>query len=136
VAVVLGLSAVATPAVAAEPAEPQQTSITTAVDSFVAYLKSETNEAARQAARLAREKAPGLKASIGERLAEWRRALSRQKAAVSTLDPDATAMWEAWKEAAVSSWAKIERTARDAFDWFASLMRSRLQSDPQAEIPV
>ena len=40
---------------AAHPVESQANSLQSAIDDFVSYLKSETNEAARTAARIARE---------------------------------------------------------------------------------
>src|SRR5690348_10493892 len=67
------------PRVSAEPIDPQANSLQSAVDSFVAYLKTETTPRCLDA-----------------------------------LSKDAAALSQAWREAAVSSWAKIERSARDA----------------------
>ena len=124
---------------AAKPLEPQQNSINSAVDSFVSYLKSETNEAMMAAARLARDNKDilaGAKSRIGAQIAAFSASLSRRKETLTTLDKDASAMWEAWRETAVSSWATIERSAHDALDWIAAWMRNQSSSDQHPETPV
>lgn len=123
----------------AKPLEPQQNSINSAVDSFVSYLKSETNEAMMAAARLARDNKDilaGAKSRIGAQIAAFSASLSRRKETLTTVDKDASAMWEAWRETAVSSWATIERSAHDALDWIAAWMRNQSSSDQHPETPV
>jgi hypothetical protein len=64
------------------PVEAQADSLQATVDDFVAYLKSETNEAARTAARIARENKDTIdaaKSQLGSLTADWGAALSRQK---------------------------------------------------------
>ena len=105
------------PRVSAEPIYPQANSLQSAVDRFVAYLKTETNAAMTEAARLAREHKDDIdaaKARVDAALAELI-ALSGHKESLDALSKDAAALSQAWREAAVSSWAKIERSARDAF---------------------
>jgi predicted trehalose synthase len=122
---------------AAKPLEPQEDSLHSAVDSFVSYLKSETNEAMTAAARIARENKDILdeaKARIGARIAAFGAALSGQKTKLTTLGKDASAMREAWREAAVSSWAKVQAQAHNALDWIAAWMRNQSLSD--RETPV
>jgi hypothetical protein len=107
------------------------------VDNFVAFLKSETNEAVTAAARLARENKDMIadaRARLGAKIAAWHAALSGQKARLKTLGKDASARWEAWREEAVSSWAKIERKAHDALDWIAAWMRNQSLSDPETPV--
>ncbi|MGH9893619.1 MAG: hypothetical protein ACREA0_16860 [bacterium] len=122
---------------AAKPLEPQENSLHSAVDSFVSYLKSETNEAVTAAARIARENKDALaeaKSLIGARIAAFNAALSGQKARLTTLGEDASAMWEAWREAAVSSWAKVRAQAHDALDWIAAWVRNQSLSDPETPV--
>jgi len=123
----------------AEPIDPQENSLQSAVDGFVAYLKSETNEAVTAAARAARDSKEAIeaaKARIDATIASLRETLNGQKARLETLDKDATAMSKAWREAAVSSWAKIERSAHDTLDWIGAWMRNQSLSDQSPEIPV
>jgi hypothetical protein len=122
---------------AAKPLEPQENSLHSAVDSFVSYLKSETNEAVAAAARIARENkdtVAEVKSRIGAQIAAFSAALSGQKARLTTLGKDASAMWEAWREAAISSWAKAQAQAHDALDWITAWMRNQSLSD--RETPV
>ena len=124
---------------AAKPLEPQENSLHSAVDSFISYLKSETNEAVTAAARIARENKDTLaevKSRIGAQIAAFSASLSGQKARLTTLGKDASATWEAWRVAAVSSWAKIEREAHDALDWIATWMRNQSSIDQNPETPV
>jgi hypothetical protein len=117
---------------AAKPLEPQENSLHSAVDSFVSYLKSETNEAVAAAARIARENkdtVAEVKSRIGAQIAAFSAALSGQKARLTTLGKDASAMWEAWREAAISSWAKAQAQAHDALDWITAWMRNQSLSD-------
>ena len=134
----LGVLALAgAPQAFAKPFEPQENSFRSTVDGFVAYLKSETNEVAAKAARAARENKGTLaqaKASIRAQISALRESLSGQKARLATLGKDAGAMGEEWKQAAVSSWAKMQRSAADALDGIAAWMRN--QSDKRPEIRV
>ena len=122
---------------AAQHLEPQENSLHSAVDGFVSYLKSETNEAVTAAARIARENKNTLaeaKSYIGAQIAAFSAALSGQKARLTTLGKEASAMWEAWREAAVSSWAKMRAQAHDALDWIAAWMRNQSLSDPETPV--
>ena len=124
---------------ATHPVEPQANSLQSAIDDFVSYLKSETNEAARMAARLARENKDTIdaaKSHLGALTADWGAALSRQKERLKTLHKDASAMWEDWNETAVSSWAEAGRQAHMALDWIGKWMRNKSLSDQHPEIPV
>ena len=138
IAAMLGAPLVAGGALAvAKPVEPQENSLHSAVDSFVSYLKSETNEAMTAAARIARENkdtVAEVKSRIGAQIAAFSAALSGQKARLTTLGKDASAVWEAWREAAVSSWAKVQAQAHDALDWITAWMRNQPLSD--RETPV
>ena len=122
---------------AAKPPEPQENSLYSAVDSFVSYLRSETNEAVTAAARIARENKDTLaeaKSRIGAQIAAFSASLSGQKARLTTLGKDASALWEAWKETAVSSWAKVRAQAHDALDWIAAWIRNQSLSDPETPV--
>jgi hypothetical protein len=128
---------VGTPALA-KPIEPNVTSVQAAIDDFVAYLKSETNEAMTMAARLARDHEDDLvaaKSYLDRQFSAWRDLLSDQKARAETLGDDASATWNAWRDAAAASWAIVERQAVDALDWIQSWMRHSLR-DQSPETPV
>jgi hypothetical protein len=128
---------VGTPALA-RPAEPDLTSVQAAIDDFVAYLKSETNEAMTRAARLARDHEDDLAAAksyLDRQFSAWRDLLSDQKARAGTLVDDAWATWDAWREGAAASWAIVERQAVDALDWIQSWMRHSLRNQ-SPETPV
>jgi cytochrome c556 len=123
----------------AEPIDRQENSLQSTVDGFVAYLKSETNEAMTAATRAARDNKETIEAAnarIAATIANLRETLNGQKARLEILGKDATAMSEAWREAAISSWAKIERSAHDALDWIEAWMRNQSLSDQSPEIPV
>jgi cytochrome c556 len=123
----------------AEPIDRQENSLQSTVDGFVAYLKSETNEAMTAATRAARDNKETIEAAnarIDATIANLRETLNGQKARLETLGKDATAMSEAWREAAVSSWAKIERSAHDALDWIEAWRRNQSLSNQSPEIPV
>jgi len=123
----------------AEPFEPQENSVQSTVDGFVAYLKSETNELAAAAARTARENKDTLaqaKANIGAQISALRGALSDQKARLETLGKDLGAKGEEWKQVTASSWARMQRSAADALDWISAWMRSQSLSDKSPEIRV
>jgi hypothetical protein len=105
-AAMAGLPLVAGTPAAAQSIEPNQASIQAAIDGFVAYLKSETNEAAKTAPRLARDNQDNLAAAksyLDSQLSAWRDLLSDQKARAGTIGKDASATWEAWRKAAVAS---------------------------------
>ena len=95
---------------AADPLEPKENSLQATVDGFVSYLKSETTEAMVAVARLARDNKDSLAAAksyLESQYDAWRAPLSGQKERAKTLGKDAAAIWEAWRETAVSSWATI-----------------------------
>ncbi|HSB59099.1 MAG TPA: hypothetical protein VLD66_05795, partial [Methyloceanibacter sp.] len=94
----------ANPAVAqADPIEPQANSLQSAIDDFVAYLRSETYDAASEAAKIARDHKDEIgaaKATLHSRLAELGATLSDQKARAETLASDAMARLGAWSKSA------------------------------------
>jgi hypothetical protein len=119
--------------------ETQAYSLQSVIDSFVAYLQSETNEAARSVARIARDHHASLdaaKSQVDAHIADWLAALSGQKERVKTLHKDASAMWADLSETAISSWAEAERQAHVALDWIAKWMRNQSLSDQRPETPV
>ena len=140
IAALLGLPLFAASALSAtQPVEPQANFLQATIDDFVSYLKSETNEAARVAARIARENKDTIdaaKSRMDAHIADCRAALSGQKERLKTLHKDASAMWEDLSERAVSSWDNIERQAHEALDWIAKWMRNQSLSDQRPEIPV
>ncbi len=140
IAALLGLPLFAPLAVAAtQPVEPQTNSLQSAIDDFVSFLKSETNDAARTAARIARDNKDGIdaaKSRLNAHIAGWRAALSGQKERLKTIHKDASTIWEDLSETAVSSWADVQRQAHEALDWIAKWMRNQSLSDQRPEIPV
>ncbi len=140
VAALLGAATCAAPALAhAEPLEPQDNSLQHAIDGFVAYLKSETYEAAADAARLAREHREEIEAAkkrLDPRFAELGAALSDQKARVDTLARDAMARLEAWRRSAGVSWVEAERLAETMIDRLSAWLRSHAPSNESEQVPV
>lgn len=123
----------------AEPVEPQANSLQGTIDNFVAYLKSETYDAASEAAKIARDHKDEIdtaKANLHSRLAELGATLSDQKARAETLASDAMARLGAWSRSAGVSWAEAERLADGMLDSFTAWLRSRTPSDETQEIPV
>ena len=95
----VGLPLLAATPVAAKPIEPNENSVQATVDSFVAYLKAETNEALKIAARMARDNKESLAAAksyLDRQLSALRDLLSDRKATAGTLGKDAATTWEAW----------------------------------------
>jgi hypothetical protein len=139
IAAMVGLPFLGGTPAAAKPIVPNENSVQATIDGFLAYLKSETNEAIATAARIARDNKDSLavaKSYLDSQLSAWRDLLSDQKARAGTLGKDASATWEAWRQAAVASWASIERQARDALDWIATWMRNQSLTDRNPETPV
>jgi hypothetical protein len=137
IAAMLALLAVA-PA-SAQSSERQAIPVHPIVDNFIAYLKSETQQAARDAARFARENEDLIgeaKSRIAAQIQALSAALSAQKEPLETLGGDVSALWEAWRETAVSSWAAVEQHAISALDWVLGFLRTQSQSDQRPEIPV
>ena len=138
IAAMLGLACVVGPApAAAKPVELNTVQAT--IDGFVAYLKSETNEAMSTAARMARDNKDSLAAArsyLDRQLSTWRDLLSDRKASAGTLGKDAATTWEAWRQAAAASWATLERQTLDALDWIATWMRNQSLSDQSPKTPV
>lgn len=135
----VGLPLLAATPVTAKPIEANENSVQVTVDSFVAYLKSETNQALTIAARVARDNKDSLAAAksyLDNQISAWRDLLSDRKARPGTLGKDASATWQAWRQAAVSSWATIERSAHDVVDWIATWMRHLSLSHQNPETPV
>ncbi len=110
-----------------------------AIDDFVAYLKSETYDAASEAARIARDNKDAVdeaKATLRSHFGELGATLSDQKARAETLASDAVARLGAWSKSAGVSWAEAERLAEDMLDRFNAWLRSQTPSDETSEIPV
>jgi len=127
------------PRVLAEPIDPQANSLQSAIDSFVAYLKTETNAAMTDAARLAREHKEDIdaaKARVDSALAELKAALGGHKESLDALGKDAAALSEAWKDAAASSWTKFQRSARDALAEIEAWLRNQSLANENPEIHV
>ena len=140
VAAVLGALALggAAPA-SAQPVEPQQNSLQDAVDGFVAYLKSETYDAAAAAGKVVRDNKDAIdaaKAAIGSQLADLRAALSDQKASAETVARDAAKRFEAWSKSAGPAWTDAERVAQNMLDRLAAWMRSQSPPEESSETPV
>jgi hypothetical protein len=139
IAAMVGLPLLAATPVTAKPIEANENSVQVTVDSFVAYLKSETNQALTITARVARDNKDSLAAAksyLDNQISAWRDLLSDRKARPGTLGKDASATWQAWRQAAVSSWATIERSAHDVVDWIATWMRHLSLSHQNPETPV
>jgi hypothetical protein len=122
------------PRALAEPIDSQENSLESAVDSFFAYLRTETNEAIIAAARAAREHKDSIeaaKARVGAALDEC-----GQKGTLERFGKNAAAMSEAWREAAASSWAKIESSARDVLAELETWLRRHSPPEENPEIPV
>jgi uncharacterized protein involved in exopolysaccharide biosynthesis len=123
----------------AEPIDSQENSLESAVDSFIAYLRTETNEAIIAAARAAREHKDSIeaaKARLGAALDELSQALGGPKGTLERFGKNAAAMSEAWREAAASSWAKIESSARDVLAELETWLRRHSPPEENPEIPV
>jgi hypothetical protein len=135
-----GVLAFANPAIAqGDPVEPQANSLQSAIDDFVAYLKSETYDAASEAAKIAREhkdEIDAAKTTLRSRLAELGATLSDQKGRAETLASDALARLEAWSKSGGVSWAEAERLAQDMLDTFTTWLRNQTPSGETEEIPV
>jgi hypothetical protein len=138
IAAMLGLACIAGPTPsAAKPVDLNGVQAT--IDDFVAYLKSETNQAVSMTARMGRDNKHSLAAArsyFDRHLARWRDLLSDRKASAETLGKDAATAWEAWRQAGAASWASVERRARDAIDRYANWMRNPSLSDKNPETPV
>jgi hypothetical protein len=139
-AAMFGAIVLAGPALAqSKSIETQDNSLQSAIDDFVAYLKSETYDAASEAAKIARDHkddTDAAKATLRSRLAELGAALSDQKARAETLASDAMARLDAWSKSAGVSWAEAERLSEDMLDRFTAWLRSQAPSDETSEIPV
>lgn len=134
IAAMVSLPLLAATPVTAKSIAPNQNSVQATVDSFVAYLKSETNQALTIATRMARDNKESLAAAksyLDSQISAWRDLLSDRKAR-----PGHSATWQAWRQAAVSSWATIERSAHDVVDWIATWMRHLSLSHQNPETPV
>lgn len=122
----------------AKSLDPKVNSLIAAVDNFIAYLRSETQQNAAAAAEFARDNKHVIDQAtsrLAAQIADWRTALSGQKETLQTLGEDASALLKALGETAISSWAKVERHAVDALDWALGWVRQS-PSDQRSEIPV
>ncbi len=139
-AALFGSAIVADPARArAEPLDAQAESLQRAIDDFVAYLRSESYDAAAEAARLAREHRDEIEAAgkaFNSRLSELAALLSDQKARADTLARDAMARLEAWSRSAGVSLDEAERLAHTMLDRLSAWLRSQVPSKDNEEIPV
>jgi hypothetical protein len=132
------LLAAAAPA-SAQSIDQQENSVHPLVDNFIAYLKSETQDAARRAARLARENQDLIdeaKTRLAAQMDALKAALSGQKEHLETFGEGASAIWEKFRETTVSSLSIVEQHALNALDWVMGFMRTQTQSDQRPEIPV
>ena len=123
----------------AQSAERQGNSVHPIVDNFIAYLKSETYEAARAAAKFARENEDLIgeaQSRVAAQIEAFGKALSARKEPLERLGEDASALWEAWRDTAVSSWTAVEQHAINALDWVLGFLRTQSQSDQHHELPV
>ena len=123
----------------AKPIESHENSLQSQVDSFVAYLRTEANEAIIAAARAARKHKDGIeaaKARVGAALDKLSQAWGGQKGGLERFSKNATAMSEAWREAAASSWAKIEHSARDVLAELETWLRRHSRPEENPEIPI
>jgi hypothetical protein len=121
----------------AKPLEAQDNSLQTAIDGFVAYLRSETYDVASEAARMARDNKDAIgmaEAALRSQLAKLGAALSGQKERAETLANDAMARLDAWSKSADMSWAR--RQAEELLDSFTAWLRSQAPSNETDEIPV
>jgi uncharacterized protein YukE len=135
----LGVLLAPEPRALAEPIESQENSLQSQVDNFVAYLRTETNEAIIAAARATREHKDNIeaaKARVGAALDELSQAWGGQKGTLERFSKNATAMSEAWREAATTSWAKIEHSARGVLAELETLLRRHSRPEENPEIPV
>ncbi len=120
-----------------KPLATQDNSLQSAIDGFLAYLKSESYDVASEAARLARDNKDVIgaaEATLHSHLARLGAALSGQKDRAETLANDAMARLDAWSKSAGVSWAETRRQAEELLDSFAAWMRSQAPSNE--EIPV
>jgi hypothetical protein len=125
--------------VSAEPSDSQANSLQSTVENFVAYLKTETNAAMTEAARLAREHKDDIdaaRARADTAFKELREALSGHKESLEAWGKDAEELSEAWREAATSAWAKIERSTRDALAEVEAWLHHQSLPDEKSEIHV
>jgi len=102
-------------------------------------IEETTNEAIIAAARAAREHKDSIeaaKARVGAALDELSQALGGQKGTLERFGKNAAAMSEAWREAAASSWAKIESSARDVLAELETWLRRHSPPEENPEIPV
>jgi DNA anti-recombination protein RmuC len=123
----------------AQSLERQETSVHPLLDNFVAYLKSETQNSLREAARLARENQDLIdeaKSRLAAQIDALRAALSGQKEHLETFGEDAAGIWQKFRDTAVASLSVVEQHALSALDWVMGFMRGESQSSQRPEIPV
>jgi hypothetical protein len=123
----------------AQSLEPQETSVHPLVDNFIAYLKSETQNSLREAARFARENQDLIddaKTRVAAQIDALRAALSGQKEHLETFGEDASGIWQNLRDSAVASLSVVEQHALSALDWVMGFMRGESQSSQRPEIPV
>ena len=134
-----GASLVLGGAAFAEAKRVQAAPLQDSIDSFVAYLKSETYDVASQAERLAREHKDAIasaESNLRSHLAELGAALSGRKETAETLANDAMARLDAWSKSAGVSWAEARRQAERLLDSFETWLRSQAPSNKTEEFPV
>jgi hypothetical protein len=122
-----------------KPTEAQDNSLQSAIDGFVAYLRSETYDVASEVERLACDN----KATIGaaedalrSHLAKLGAALSGQKERAETLANDAMARLHPWSKSTGVSWAEARRQVEELLDSFTTWLRSQAPSNETVEIPA
>jgi hypothetical protein len=127
------------PRVLAEPIDPQANSLQSTVDSFVAYLKTETNAAMTETARLAREHKDSIdaaKARVDSALAELRVALSRAQREPRRIGQGGGSAERSVERGGSLLRGKFERKARDALAEIENWLRSQSLPDENSEIHV
>jgi hypothetical protein len=119
--------------------EVQDNSLQSAIDGFVAYLRSETYDVASEVARLARDDKYAIGAAedaLRSHLAKLGAALSGQKERAETLANDAMGRLDAWSKSTGVSWAEARRQVEELLDSFTTWLRSQAPSNETVEIPV
>jgi hypothetical protein len=123
----------------AKPGELQENSLPSAIDGFVAYLRSEAYDVASEAARTARDNKDAIdaaEATLRSHLVKLGAALSGRKERAETLANDAMARLDVWSKSAGVSWAEARRQAEQLLDSFTVWLRSQAPSNETDKIRV
>ncbi len=141
----------ATGAAFANPADPQEDSVQSQFEDSVqsqferltSTLKAEGEWTLDAAADLASQAVEKSQEAIAEaqtelvpRLQALGKLLSEQKGRLDTLAEDWGPQFDAWREAAASSLAELQRSTAEALDWFHDWMVERSEPEEPIEIRV